>query len=180
MTEFEKKLGAFFKNQIETDSSEVYGGGFRAGYLAVQRYGLRTTLDHMKLTGSFPCWSNWSKAVPFFDLRGGCTWAVFLVSNFQLYTYTYQRREICLLWTSTWLQSYCFSHRVNNTCRSSDREISTFSRQCWHILEKIKRWGTLSMLRSACQPNFVTSDYERISSLFSLHCHGTNHKRSVF
>ncbi|KAG2630466.1 protein DA1-related 1-like isoform X2 [Panicum virgatum] len=55
MTEFEKKLGAFFKNQIETDSSEVYGGGFRAGYLAVQRYGLRTTLDQMKLTGSFPC-----------------------------------------------------------------------------------------------------------------------------
>ncbi|KAG2621911.1 protein DA1-related 1-like [Panicum virgatum] len=53
-TEFEKKLGAFIKNQIETDSSEAYGGGFRAGYPAVERYGLRRTLDHIKLTGSFP------------------------------------------------------------------------------------------------------------------------------
>jgi len=54
MTEFEKKLGASIKNQIETDSSEVYGGGFRAGYPAVQRYGLRRTLDHIKMTGVFP------------------------------------------------------------------------------------------------------------------------------
>jgi hypothetical protein len=53
-TEFEKKLGAFIKNQIETDSSEAYGDGFRAGYPAVERYGLRRTLDHIKLTGSFP------------------------------------------------------------------------------------------------------------------------------
>ncbi|CAN6334786.1 unnamed protein product [Urochloa humidicola] len=53
-TEFEKKLGAFIKNQIETDPSEAYGGGFRAGYPAVERYGLRRTLDHIKLTGSFP------------------------------------------------------------------------------------------------------------------------------
>ena len=51
MTEFEMKLGALIKNQIETHSSEVYGGGFRAGYPAVQRYGLRRTLDHIKLTG---------------------------------------------------------------------------------------------------------------------------------
>ncbi|CAN6334791.1 unnamed protein product [Urochloa humidicola] len=53
-TEFEKKLGAFIKNQIETDPSEAYGGGFRAGCPAVERYGLRRTLDHIKLTGSFP------------------------------------------------------------------------------------------------------------------------------
>lgn len=53
-TEFEKKLGAFIKNQIETDSSVEYGDGFRAGNLAVERYGLRRTLDHMKITGSFP------------------------------------------------------------------------------------------------------------------------------
>lgn len=53
-TEFEKKLGAFIKHQIETDPSEAYGGGFRAGNPAVERYGLKRTLDHMKLTGSFP------------------------------------------------------------------------------------------------------------------------------
>jgi len=53
-TEFEKKLGAFIKHQIETDSSEAYGGGFRAGYPAVERYGLKRTLDHIKLTGTFP------------------------------------------------------------------------------------------------------------------------------
>jgi hypothetical protein len=44
-TEFEKKLGAFIKNQIETDSTEAYGGVFRAGYPAVERYGLRNETD---------------------------------------------------------------------------------------------------------------------------------------
>jgi len=53
-TEFEKRLGEFFKHQIETDSSMAYGDGFRAGMRAVERYGLRSTLDHIKLTGSFP------------------------------------------------------------------------------------------------------------------------------
>lgn len=53
-TEFEKRLGEFFKHQIETDSSVAYGDGFRAGMRAVERYGLRSTLDHIKLTGSFP------------------------------------------------------------------------------------------------------------------------------
>ncbi|TVT98858.1 hypothetical protein EJB05_55796 [Eragrostis curvula] len=53
-TDFEKKLGEFFKHQIETDSSVAYGDGFRAGIRAVERYGLRSTLDHIKLTGSFP------------------------------------------------------------------------------------------------------------------------------
>jgi hypothetical protein len=54
-TDFEKKLGEFFKHQIETDPSDVYGDGFRDGIKAVERYGLRKTLDHMKLTGVFPC-----------------------------------------------------------------------------------------------------------------------------
>uniref|UniRef100_A0A0E0RJJ4 LIM zinc-binding domain-containing protein n=2 Tax=Oryza rufipogon TaxID=4529 RepID=A0A0E0RJJ4_ORYRU len=53
-TEFEKKLGAFIKHQIETDSSEAYGDGFRAANRAVESYGLRSTLNHMKMTGSFP------------------------------------------------------------------------------------------------------------------------------
>ncbi|KAL6622561.1 hypothetical protein ACP70R_032440 [Stipagrostis hirtigluma subsp. patula] len=53
-TEFEKKLGAFIKHQIETDSSVAYGDGFRAGNRSVEHYGLRRTLDHIKMTGSFP------------------------------------------------------------------------------------------------------------------------------
>ncbi|XP_047316377.1 protein DA1-like [Impatiens glandulifera] len=51
---FEKKLGEFFKHQIEVDTSLVYGNGFRAGNQAVMKYGLRTTLDHIWMTGNFP------------------------------------------------------------------------------------------------------------------------------
>ncbi|KAM0909495.1 hypothetical protein ACQ4PT_014770 [Festuca glaucescens] len=50
-TDFEKKLGEFFKRQIETDPSAIYGDGFRAGMKAVENYGLRGTLDHIKRTG---------------------------------------------------------------------------------------------------------------------------------
>ncbi|XP_058220894.1 protein DA1-like isoform X5 [Rhododendron vialii] len=51
---FERKLGDFFKHQIESDASPVYGNGFRAGNHAVLKYGLRMTLDHIRLTGGFP------------------------------------------------------------------------------------------------------------------------------
>lgn len=51
---FERKLGEFFKHQIESDTSTVYGDGFRAGLLAVQKYGLQRTLDHIRMTGRFP------------------------------------------------------------------------------------------------------------------------------
>ncbi|GER30798.1 hypothetical protein STAS_06755 [Striga asiatica] len=54
-SEFEKKLGEFFKHQIESDSSAAYGDGFREGNKAVLKYGLKRTLDHIRLTGSFPC-----------------------------------------------------------------------------------------------------------------------------
>ncbi|KAI0503540.1 hypothetical protein KFK09_014474 [Dendrobium nobile] len=54
-SESERKLGDFFKIQIELDPSPVYGDGFRAGNEAVIKYGLKTTLDHIKLTTSFPC-----------------------------------------------------------------------------------------------------------------------------
>lgn len=54
-SEFEKKLGDFFKHQIESDTSAAYGDGFREGNKAVLKYGLKTTLDHIKLTGTFPC-----------------------------------------------------------------------------------------------------------------------------
>ena len=51
---FERKLGEFFKHQIESDISPVYGDGFRAGQQAVRKYGLQKTLNHIWMTGSFP------------------------------------------------------------------------------------------------------------------------------
>ncbi|KAL6982805.1 Protein da1 [Sarracenia purpurea var. burkii] len=51
---FERKLGEFFKHQIESDTSRVYGNGYRAGNRAVLKYGLQSTLNHIRLTGSFP------------------------------------------------------------------------------------------------------------------------------
>ncbi|KAJ9166134.1 hypothetical protein P3X46_020924 [Hevea brasiliensis] len=51
---FERKLGEFFKHQIESDTSAVYGDGFRIGHQAVQKYGLQRTLDHIRMTGTFP------------------------------------------------------------------------------------------------------------------------------
>lgn len=53
-SDFEKKLGEFFKHQIESDSSSAYGDGFRQGNQAVLKHGLRRTLDHIRLTGTFP------------------------------------------------------------------------------------------------------------------------------
>lgn len=54
-SQFERKLGDFFKHQIESDASPAYGEGFRIGNEAVNKYGLRRTLDHIRLTGTFPC-----------------------------------------------------------------------------------------------------------------------------
>jgi len=53
-SQFERKLGDFFKHQIETDTSMAYGEGFRAGNRAVMQYGLKRTLEHIRLTGTFP------------------------------------------------------------------------------------------------------------------------------
>lgn len=53
-SQFERKLGDFFKHQIESDTSMAYGEGFRAGNRAVLRYGLKRTLEHIRLTGTFP------------------------------------------------------------------------------------------------------------------------------
>ncbi|KAJ0764405.1 putative transcription factor interactor and regulator LIM family [Helianthus annuus] len=50
----DNKLGEFFMHQIHNDASPAYGGGFRAANTAVNKYGLRRTLDHIRLTGSFP------------------------------------------------------------------------------------------------------------------------------
>nr|XP_043608508.1 protein DA1-related 1-like [Erigeron canadensis] len=53
-SDFEKQLGEFFKYQIESDTSAAYGDGFREGNKSVLKYGLRSTLDHIRLTGRFP------------------------------------------------------------------------------------------------------------------------------
>ncbi|WVZ82255.1 hypothetical protein U9M48_029539 [Paspalum notatum var. saurae] len=53
-SQFERKLGDFFKHQIESDTSMAYGEGFRAGNRAVLQYGLKRTLEHIRLTGTFP------------------------------------------------------------------------------------------------------------------------------
>ncbi|THU54664.1 hypothetical protein C4D60_Mb10t27530 [Musa balbisiana] len=50
----EKKLGEFFMHQIAHDTSTAYGEGFRAANAAVNKYGLRRTLDHIHFTGAFP------------------------------------------------------------------------------------------------------------------------------
>lgn len=54
-SDFEKKLGEYFKHQVEADTSSAYGDGFRLGNQAVLKYGLKRTLDHIQMTGSFPC-----------------------------------------------------------------------------------------------------------------------------
>ncbi|PIA60507.1 hypothetical protein AQUCO_00300182v1 [Aquilegia coerulea] len=53
-SDLEKKLGEFFMHVIAHDTSTAYGEGFRAANAAVNRYGLRRTLDHIRLTGNFP------------------------------------------------------------------------------------------------------------------------------
>jgi hypothetical protein len=53
-SQFEQKLGDFFKHQIESDTSMAYGDGFRAGNRAVLQYGLKRILEHIRLTGTFP------------------------------------------------------------------------------------------------------------------------------
>lgn len=50
----EKKLGEFFLHQIAMDSSPVYGDGFRAGHASMLQFGLRRTLEHIRMTGNFP------------------------------------------------------------------------------------------------------------------------------
>uniref|UniRef100_A0A2C9VKP4 LIM zinc-binding domain-containing protein n=1 Tax=Manihot esculenta TaxID=3983 RepID=A0A2C9VKP4_MANES len=52
-SDVENKLGEFFMHQIANDASPAYGGGFRAANTAVNKYGLRRTLDHIQLTGHF-------------------------------------------------------------------------------------------------------------------------------
>ncbi|KAF9596094.1 hypothetical protein IFM89_007147 [Coptis chinensis] len=54
ISDLEKKLGEFFMHQIANDTSTAYGRGFRNANVAVNKYSLCRTLDHIRLTGSFP------------------------------------------------------------------------------------------------------------------------------
>ncbi|XP_056168253.1 protein DA1-related 1-like isoform X4 [Syzygium oleosum] len=53
-SDFEIRLGKYFKHQIETNPLPAYGEGFRLGNKAVEKHGLRKTLDHIRLTGTYP------------------------------------------------------------------------------------------------------------------------------
>ncbi len=50
------RLGEFYLHQIVTDSSPIYGEGFRRGYAAVTQFGLSHTIQHLRFTGDFPWW----------------------------------------------------------------------------------------------------------------------------
>lgn len=53
-SDFEKQLGDFFKHQIESDTSMAYGEGFRLANKSVEKFGLKRTLDHIRMTGRCP------------------------------------------------------------------------------------------------------------------------------
>ncbi|KAG0566096.1 hypothetical protein M758_7G036700 [Ceratodon purpureus] len=53
-TPAQAKLGQFYLHQIATDSSPIYGDGFRRGLAAVNQFGLSRVLEHLRLTANFP------------------------------------------------------------------------------------------------------------------------------
>ena len=53
-TPAQAKLGEFYLHQIATDTSPIYGDGFRQGLAAVNQFGLARVLEHLRLTGNFP------------------------------------------------------------------------------------------------------------------------------
>ncbi|XP_024399365.1 LIM domain-containing protein HDR3 isoform X2 [Physcomitrium patens] len=53
-TAIETRLAEFYLHQIASDSSPVYGDGFRYGIAAVQQFGLSRVLEHLRLTANFP------------------------------------------------------------------------------------------------------------------------------
>ncbi|KAK8954291.1 Protein DA1 [Platanthera zijinensis] len=54
-SQFERKFGEYCKYNLENQPYPIYKDGFRLGHAAVIKYGLRSVLDHIKLTGNFPC-----------------------------------------------------------------------------------------------------------------------------
>ncbi|KAF8018979.1 hypothetical protein BT93_H3760 [Corymbia citriodora subsp. variegata] len=53
-SDFEIQLGKYLMHQIETEPLMAYGEGFKLGNKAVEKHGLRETLDHIRLTGTYP------------------------------------------------------------------------------------------------------------------------------
>ncbi|KAI3964461.1 hypothetical protein MKX01_007151 [Papaver californicum] len=51
---FEKELGEYFKKSLMDSQDPVYGEGFRTALRAVNMYGLRRTLEHIKETKRLP------------------------------------------------------------------------------------------------------------------------------
>jgi hypothetical protein len=51
---WEERLASFFAHQIRTDTSYVYGEGFRAAHDAFQRHGLPAVLACVRAERRFP------------------------------------------------------------------------------------------------------------------------------
>ena len=62
-------------HQIAHDTSTAYGEGFRAANAAVNKYGLRRTLDHIHFTGAFPVWKALAQSHNF---SWGAKWVTLL------------------------------------------------------------------------------------------------------
>ncbi|KAK8968184.1 Protein DA1 [Platanthera guangdongensis] len=54
-SKFEKKLAEYCIYYVKNRKLPIYGDGFREGYAAVLKYGLKNVLNHIKLKGRFPC-----------------------------------------------------------------------------------------------------------------------------
>lgn len=53
-SDFEIQLGKFLMHKIKTEPLVAYGEGFKLGNKAVEKHGLKETLDHIRLTGTYP------------------------------------------------------------------------------------------------------------------------------
>ncbi|KAI4386724.1 hypothetical protein MLD38_004632 [Melastoma candidum] len=52
--QYEIRLGEYLKYRIESKKTGDYGRGFQKGNAAVMKYGLKWTLDYIRMTKSFP------------------------------------------------------------------------------------------------------------------------------
>lgn len=52
--DFQKRLAKFLQHSMETRTGDVYGTGFRRVKRATDMYGLKGTLDYIRMMGSFP------------------------------------------------------------------------------------------------------------------------------
>lgn len=52
--DFQKRLAKFLQHDVESNPDPVYGGGYRLMRRATDMYGLKGTLDYIRMTGSYP------------------------------------------------------------------------------------------------------------------------------